>query len=74
MAKTKAKLKFALSKLLMISFSCMPKEKQKRFEYSPDSFLQHELEASFMYEDTPDQYKATQAVKDDMEKASQWID
>lgn len=38
------------------------------FAYSPDSFLQHELEASFIYEDTPDQYKATKAVKEDMEK------
>ena len=52
--KQKPKLKVALSKLLTISFSCMLKEKaQSGFEYSPDSFLQHELEASFMYEDTP---------------------
>ncbi len=35
--------------------------------YSPDSFLQHELEASFLYEDTPDQLKATNDVKADME-------
>ena len=33
----------------------------------PDSYLQHELEASFMYEDTPDQSSATEAVKADME-------
>ena len=39
------------------------------FAYSPDSFLQSELEASFMYEDTPDQLKATIAVKQDMERA-----
>jgi transcription-repair coupling factor (superfamily II helicase) len=38
------------------------------FAYSEDSFLQHELEASFIYEDTPDQYKATKAVKEDMEQ------
>jgi transcription-repair coupling factor (superfamily II helicase) len=37
------------------------------FAFSPDSFLQHELEASFIYEDTPDQLKATEAVKKDME-------
>jgi transcription-repair coupling factor (superfamily II helicase) len=39
------------------------------FAFTPDSFLQHELEASFMYEDTPDQYKATKDVKADMERA-----
>lgn len=37
------------------------------FAFSPDSYLQHELEASFMYEDTPDQLKATIDVKGDME-------
>jgi transcription-repair coupling factor (superfamily II helicase) len=42
--------------------------KEKGFAFSHDSYLQQELEASFMYEDTPDQYKATQAVKSDMEK------
>lgn len=36
--------------------------------YAPDSYLQHELEASFIYEDTPDQVKATGDVKKDMEK------
>jgi len=41
----------------------------KGFAYSPDSYLQNELEASFMYEDTPDQLKATQDVKNDMEQA-----
>lgn len=40
---------------------------EKGYQYRPDSYLQHELEASFMYEDTPDQYTATQAVKKDME-------
>ncbi len=38
------------------------------FAYSPDSFLQRELEASFIYEDTPDQLSATKLVKEDMEK------
>ena len=40
---------------------------QKGFQYHPDSYLQHELEASFLYEDTPDQSSATQDVKNDME-------
>ncbi len=40
----------------------------KGFAFSPDSYLQNELEASFMYEDTPDQLKTTQHVKEDMEK------
>ena len=39
----------------------------KGFAFSPDSYLQQELEASFMWEDTPDQQSATQAVKRDME-------
>lgn len=42
---------------------------EKGFAFSPDSFLQSELEGSFLYEDTPDQMKATQEVKEDMEKA-----
>jgi transcription-repair coupling factor (superfamily II helicase) len=37
------------------------------FSFSPDSYLQHELEASFIYEDTPDQLSATMAIKEDME-------
>ena len=42
---------------------------EKGYAYSADSFMQHELEASFLYEDTPDQLKATQDVKADMERA-----
>ncbi len=42
---------------------------EKGFAFSADSYLQHELEASFLYEDTPDQNKATQEVKADMERA-----
>lgn len=37
------------------------------YAFSPDSYMQTELEASFIYEDTPDQYKATRDVKQDME-------
>jgi transcription-repair coupling factor (superfamily II helicase) len=42
---------------------------EKGFAYSPDTYLQQELEASFVYEDTPDQLKATQDVKADMERS-----
>ena len=44
------------------------RRKEKGFAYSPDGYLQHALEASFVYEDTPDQLKATNDVKADMEK------
>ena len=40
------------------------------FSFSPDSYMQRELEASFIYEDTPDQLASTRAVKEDMEAAS----
>lgn len=43
------------------------RRREKGFAFSEDSYLQHELEASFLYEDTPDQSKATQDVKKDME-------
>ncbi len=43
------------------------RRREKGFAFSPDSYLQHELEASFLYEDTPDQLRATQEVKADME-------
>ena len=43
------------------------RRREKGFAFSHDSYLQHELEASFLYEDTPDQLKATQDVKADME-------
>ena len=43
------------------------RQKEKGFAYSPDSYLQNELEASFLYEETPDQLRATQEVKADME-------
>ena len=44
------------------------RRREKGFAFSHDSYLQHELEASFLYEDTPDQLKATQDVKADMER------
>lgn len=43
------------------------RKQQKGFAYSPDGYMQHELEASFIYEDTPDQAKATADVKHDLE-------
>lgn len=42
---------------------------EKGFAFGPDTYLQNELEASFIYEDTPDQSSATEAVKADMESA-----
>ena len=44
------------------------RKQEKGFAFSKDSYMQHELEASFVYEDTPDQNRATQDVKADMEK------
>ena len=43
------------------------RQASRGFAFSPDSYMQHELEASFIYEDTPDQQTATQLVKQDME-------
>ena len=42
------------------------------YSFSPDSYLQRELEASFIYEDTPDQLNAALAVKNDMETIIRW--
>lgn len=62
--RTKAKVKDIARDLILL----YSKRKQEQgFCYSPDSFMQHELEASFIYEDTPDQMKATAEVKEDME-------
>ena len=44
------------------------RKSQKGFQHAPDNYMQTELEASFMYEDTPDQAKAVSDVKSDMEK------
>jgi transcription-repair coupling factor (superfamily II helicase) len=54
-----------LQKTLLIF--TLKEEQSKGFAFSADSYMQQELEASFMYEDTPDQVTATQAVKGDME-------
>lgn len=63
--RTKTKIKDIARDLIKL-YSM--RQHEQGFQYSPDSFLQHELEASFLYEDTPDQMKATLAVKQDMEK------
>lgn len=63
--KTKKKIKELAYDLIQLYAK---RRSQPGFAYSPDTYLQNELEASFMYEDTPDQLKATQAVKEDMEK------
>lgn len=63
--KTKNKIKDIARDLIKLYAR---RREEKGFSFSPDSFLQHELEASFIYEDTPDQVKATQDVKTDMEK------
>ena len=62
--RTKTKIKDIARDLIKLYSQ---RKQEKGFKYSPDSFLQHELEASFIYEDTPDQLKATQEVKADME-------
>lgn len=68
--KLKAKTKKRVKELAFDLIKLYAKRKsEKGFSFSPDSYLQHELEASFMYEDTPDQLKATQDVKADMEKS-----
>lgn len=68
--KTKSKTKSKIKQIAYDLIKLYAKRKaQNGYEYAPDSFLQHELEASFMYEDTPDQFKATQAVKEDMENS-----
>lgn len=43
---------------------------EQGYAFAPDSYMQQELEASFLYEDTPDQYKANKAIKADMEKSA----
>lgn len=63
--RTKTKIKDIARDLIKL-YSL--RRQEKGFAFSPDSFMQHELEASFLYEDTPDQLKATQVVKADMER------
>ncbi len=63
--KAKKKVKDIAKDLIALYAQRM---QEKGFAYSADSYLQEELEASFMYEDTPDQAAATKAVKADMER------
>jgi transcription-repair coupling factor (superfamily II helicase) len=63
--KTKSRIKHIAFNLIELYAK---RKMQKGFQYNPDSYLQHELEASFLYEDTPDQSASTQDVKADMEK------
>lgn len=63
--KTKARVKHIAYNLIQL----YAKRKMKKgFAFGPDTFMQHELESSFLYEDTPDQLTSTQDVKNDMEK------
>ena len=62
--KTKARVKHIAFNLIELYAK---RRLQKGFQYDPDSYLQHELESSFIFEDTPDQFTATADVKADME-------
>ncbi len=62
--KTKSKVKDIARDLIKLYAK---RKASKGFEYMPDTYLQNELEASFIYEDTPDQLKATVDFKKDME-------
>ncbi|WP_394350650.1 transcription-repair coupling factor [Flavobacterium ichthyis] len=62
--KTKARVKHIAFNLIQLYAK---RRLEKGFQFAPDSYLQAELESSFIYEDTPDQLKATQDVKADME-------
>lgn len=63
--KTKARVKHIAFNLIQLYAK---RKLQKGIAFGPDTHIQHELEGSFMYEDTPDQFTATQEVKKDMEK------
>lgn len=62
--RTKSKVKDIARDLIQLYAK---RKAEKGFRFSPDGYLQHELEASFLYEDTPDQVKATADFKKDME-------
>lgn len=66
-SKTKSKVKDIARELIKLYAE---RKKSAGFQFMPDTYLQHELEASFIYEDTPDQLKATIDVKKDMESDS----
>ena len=63
--RTKKKIKDIARDLILLYSR---RREEKGYAFTHDSFMQHELEASFLYEDTPDQLKATQDVKADMER------
>ncbi|MEM7382516.1 MAG: DEAD/DEAH box helicase, partial [Bacteroidota bacterium] len=66
--KLKQKTKSRVKKIAFDLIKVYAKRRlEKGFQYQPDSYLQHELEASFIYEDTPDQSTATEDIKKDME-------
>lgn len=66
--KIKLKAKKRVKELAFNLIEAYAKRKLKKgFQYGPDSSIQHELEASFIYEDTPDQNKSTLDIKNDME-------
>ncbi len=65
--KTKKQVKDIATDLIKLYAQ---RKSQKGFAHSPDNYMQTELEASFIYEDTPDQSKAVTDVKNDMEKES----
>jgi transcription-repair coupling factor (superfamily II helicase) len=65
--KTKSKVKEIAFDLIKLYAERKLKE---GFQFSPDTYLQNELEASFLYEDTPDQLKSTQDIKSDMEQSA----
>ncbi|HPQ20507.1 MAG TPA: transcription-repair coupling factor [Saprospiraceae bacterium] len=63
--KTKSKVKDIANELIKLYAK---RKASEGFAFPPDGYLQNELEASFLYEDTPDQYSTTQDVKEDMSK------
>jgi transcription-repair coupling factor (superfamily II helicase) len=62
--KTKSRVKHIAFNLIKLYAK---RKTEKGYQYNPDSYMQHELEASFIYEDTPDQSTATADIKADME-------
>ena len=65
--RTKSKVKDIARDLILLYAK---RKSEQGFAFSPDNYLQHELEASFLYEDTPDQAKATSDFKKDMESTT----
>ena len=65
--KTKSRVKDIAKDLILLYAK---RKAELGFAFTPDTYLQNELEASFIYEDTPDQLKATKSVKSDMESST----